>query len=82
MAHFEGRGNKNIAMARRIGAASSLSFTFCLLPLADQAHAEAVLITQLGANKFANLRRETSHEDWEPDHAAQLLSDAKKTFPE
>ena len=82
LTHLEGRGNKNIAMALSIGAASSLSFSFCLLPRADQAHAEAVLIEQIGAIKFANLRRETSQEDWEPDLAEQLLSDAKKIFPE
>ena len=82
LTHLEGRGNKNIAMALSIGAASSLSFSFCLLPRADQAHAEAVLIEQIGAIKFANLRRETSQEDWEPDLAGQLLSDAKKIFPE
>ena len=30
--HFNGTGNRNLALAKRIGAGSSLTFTYCLLP--------------------------------------------------
>ena len=30
--HFDGKGNRNLALARRVGAGPSLTFTYCLLP--------------------------------------------------
>jgi len=61
--HFDGTGNRNLAAARRIGAGSSLTFTYCLLPPAEQADVERILIAALGVAKYANLRREGLYED-------------------
>ena len=61
--HFDGTGNRNLALARRVGARSSLSFIYCLLPTSEQADVERVLIAALGVAKFANLRREGLYED-------------------
>jgi hypothetical protein len=56
--HFDGTGNRNIALARRVGAGSSLTFTYCALPISAQADVERILIAALGVANFANLRRE------------------------
>jgi excinuclease UvrABC nuclease subunit len=61
--HLYGTGNRNIAMARRVGGASSLTFTFCCLPAAEQATVESILIAALGVGNFANLRREGLYEE-------------------
>jgi hypothetical protein len=61
--HLDGTGNRNIAMARRVGGAFSLSFAYCCLPAAEQADVESILIAALGVGKFANLRREGLYED-------------------
>ena len=61
--HLAGRGNKNLAMARRVGAAASLTFTYCVLPAAQQADVERILIASFGVAKYANLRREGLFED-------------------
>ena len=61
--HLNGTGNRNLALARRVGAASSLSFTYCYLPSAEQADVERVLIATLGVAKFANLRHEGLYEE-------------------
>lgn len=61
--HLHGTGNINIALARRLGAGASLSFTYCCLPAAEQANVESLLIAALGAGNFANLRREGLYED-------------------
>ena len=61
--HFDGTGNRNLAAARRIGAGSSLTFTYCLLPPAEQADVERILIAALGVAKYANLRREGLYEE-------------------
>jgi hypothetical protein len=61
--HFKGTGNANIALARRVGASSSLTFTYCCLPPEEQADVERILIAALGVAKFANLRREGLYED-------------------
>jgi GIY-YIG catalytic domain len=63
MSHFNGTGNRNIAMARRVGVGASLSFTYCCLPAAEQQDVERILIAALGAGKFANLRREGLYEE-------------------
>jgi hypothetical protein len=63
--HLAGRGNRNIAHAISVGAASSLSFTYYCMLSSLQGDAEAILIHELGADKYANLRRETLPEDWE-----------------
>jgi hypothetical protein len=76
--HLIERGNQVIAQAMRIGAASSLTFTYCLLPRADQANAEAVFIRELGSAEFANLRRETSDEDWNDSEVIDSLSTLAK----
>lgn len=62
-AHVAGRGNRNLALARRLGAAGSLTFTYCVLPAAEQADVERLLIASLGVAKFANLRREGLYEE-------------------
>jgi hypothetical protein len=61
--HLNGTGSRNVAMARRVGAASSLSFIYCCLPASIQAEVESVLIAALGVAQFANLRRETLYEE-------------------
>lgn len=61
--HLDGSGNKNLALAMRIGASRSLTFTYCCLPATDQADVERLLIAALGVAKFANLRREGLYED-------------------
>jgi hypothetical protein len=47
----------------RIGASSSLTFTYCLLPPTEQADVERLLIAALGVAKYANLRREGLYEE-------------------
>jgi hypothetical protein len=61
--HLDGSGNRNIALAKRIGALQSLSFTFCCLPSSAQADVERVLIASLGVAKFASLRHEGLYEE-------------------
>jgi hypothetical protein len=61
--HLLGTGNRNVALARRIGAAKSISFTYCLIPRSEQADVERVLIAALGVAKFANLRHEGLYEE-------------------
>jgi len=61
--HFDGTGNRNLAFARRIGARSSLTFTYCLLPSSEQADVERLLIAALGVAEYANLRREGLYEE-------------------
>jgi hypothetical protein len=61
--HFDGTGNRNLALARRIGASKSLTFTYCLLPSREQADVERLLIAALGVAEFANLRREGLYEE-------------------
>jgi hypothetical protein len=61
--HLVGSGNKNIALASRVGAAQSLTFTYCCLPPSEQADVERMLIAVLGVAKFANLRREGLYEE-------------------
>jgi hypothetical protein len=61
--HFDGTGNRNLALAMRIGASSSLTFTYCLLPPTEQADVERLLIAALGVAKYANLRREGLYEE-------------------
>lgn len=63
LSHLHGSGNRNIAIAGRLGAGSSLTFTYCCLPAAEQADVERVLIAALGVGKFANLRREGLYEE-------------------
>jgi len=63
MAHVTGVGNQNLALAKRIGASGSLSFSY-LAGVPSPEQAEAVLIRTLGVSKFANLRRETDPADW------------------
>ena len=62
LSHLNGTGNRNIAMARRVGAEASLSFTYCCLPAAEQQDVERILIAALGVGKFANLRFEGFYE--------------------
>ena len=62
-AHVTGSGNRNIALARRVGAGSSLSFTYCCLPKVEQRQVESLLIAALGVGKFANLRHEGLYEE-------------------
>lgn len=61
--HLVGSGNRNIALAMRLGAAQSLTFTYCCLPKGEQADIERLLIAALGVAKFANLRREGLYEE-------------------
>lgn len=60
--HFDGTGNRNLALARRIGAGTSLTFTYCVLPPGEQADIERILIAALGVARLANLRREGLYE--------------------
>ena len=60
--HFDGTGNRNLALARKIGARQSLTFTYCVLPAMEQANVERLLIAALGVARFANLRREGLYE--------------------
>ena len=60
--HLNGRGNRNLALARRVGASGSLRFEYDCLISVNQV--EAQLIRNLGVDKFANLRRETDPADW------------------
>ena len=59
---IDGDGNRNLAMARKVGGAS-LTFTYCVLPATEQADVERILIAALGVANFANLRREGLYED-------------------
>jgi len=61
--HLDGSGNKNVALAARIGASRSLTFTYCCLPVTNQVEVENLLIAALGVAKFANLRREGLYEE-------------------
>lgn len=61
--HLHGSGNRNIARAVRVGAATSLSFCYCVTLQSVQRDAEAYLIAELGAAQYANLRRESLPED-------------------
>ena len=61
--HFDGTGNRNLALARRIGAGSSLTSPYCVLPPTEQADVERLLIAALGVAKYANLRREGLYEE-------------------
>ena len=61
--HLVGSGNKNLALARGVGAATSLMFTYCVLPCSSQADVERLLIAALGVANFANLRREGLYEE-------------------
>ena len=61
--HANGTGNANIALAQRVGASSSLTFTYCCLPAEAQADVERILIAALGVAQFANLRHEGLYED-------------------
>ena len=63
MAHVTGRGNRNLALARHVGASGSLTFSY-LCGVASVEQAEAQLIRTLGVARFANLRRETDPADW------------------
>lgn len=58
LSHFNATGNKNLALAKKIGAAQSLTFTYCCLPTDAQADVERLLIAALGVAAFANLRHE------------------------
>lgn len=60
--HLKGDGNKNIALAKRVGAAGGLTFTYCCLPKSEQVDVERFLIATLGVAQFANLRREGLYE--------------------
>ena len=61
--HLHGSGNKNLALAMRVGASRSLTFSYCCLAREDQADVERLLIAALGVAKFANLRREGLYEE-------------------
>jgi hypothetical protein len=61
--YLDGTRNRNIALARRVGAGASLSFSYCLLPRTVQGEIESLLIAALGVARFANLRREGLVED-------------------
>lgn len=63
LSHFNGTGNKNLALAKRIGASRSLTFTYCCLPATVQADVERLLIAALGVAAFANLRHEGLYEE-------------------
>lgn len=63
MAHVTGRGNRNLTLARHVGAAGSLTFSF-LSGIVSVEQAEAQLIQALGVTQFANLRKETDPADW------------------
>ena len=63
MAHLTGRGNRNLALAIRVGASSSLSFSY-LGGIGSVEQAEAQLIRVLGVSRFANLRKESDPADW------------------
>lgn len=62
LSHFSGTGNKNLALAKKVGGASSLTFTYCCLPVDAQADVERLLIAELGVANFANLRHEGLYE--------------------
>jgi GIY-YIG catalytic domain len=61
--HLKGTGNKNIALARRVGAAESLTFSYCPLPATATREVEAHLIAEMGVTKYANLRHEGLFEE-------------------
>jgi hypothetical protein len=78
-AHSRGAGNKNIAMARDIGALDSLTFRFCVLSGNQARQVEGLLIEALGGDKYANLRRERIPDDptgWEARLSERIQSNA------
>lgn len=77
--HWSRRGNQNIAMAMKIGAGSSLTFKFWELTGFQANQAEGILIRELGAINYANLRKEKITDDpqgWEC--AINIAKDAKR----
>jgi hypothetical protein len=63
LTHLRGKGNRNIAFGRRVGAAASLDFTYCCLRPEEQADVERILIASFGVATLANLRREGTFEE-------------------
>lgn len=63
LAHWNGRGNHNVKLARRMSEVrQSLTFTYSVIPKSNVAEIEGVLIAALGTAKVANLRREGLYE--------------------
>ncbi|MEW6290750.1 MAG: hypothetical protein AB1545_12950 [Thermodesulfobacteriota bacterium] len=79
--HHSGVGNQNIALAMRIGAASSLTFKYWEFAKAQTHQMEGMLIQELGVADYANLRRERIPSD--PDGWECVLKVAKdaRTLP-
>lgn len=63
-AHLNERGNANVKLARRIReVAETLTFTYVVIPQANQREVESALIALLGSATRANMRREGMYED-------------------
>ena len=79
--HHRGSGNRNVAMAMRIGAGSSLTFRYCLLPKSEARQVEGILIQELGAAKYANLRREQIPDDPEGWESGVMITKSARQLP-
>ena len=63
LAHLNSTGNQNVKLARNIKEVRpTLTFTYAVLPKANQSEVEGVLIASLGVAKLANMRREGLYE--------------------
>jgi hypothetical protein len=63
-------------MAMRIGAGSSLTFRYCLLPKSKACQVEAILIKELSVDEYANLRREKVPDD--PEGWESIIKSARQ----
>jgi predicted GIY-YIG superfamily endonuclease len=64
LAHLNGTGNQNVKLATKIREVRmTLTFTYAVLPKANQAEVEAVLIASLNVAQLANMRREGLYEE-------------------
>jgi len=79
--HHSGSGNRNVAMAMRIGAGSSLTFRYCLLSKSEASLVEGVLIQELGAAEYANLRREQIPDDPEGWESGVMIAKSAMRLP-
>lgn len=64
IAHLNNTGSQNVRLARKIKEVRhTLTFTYTVLPKANVAEIEGVLIASLGTAKVANMRREGLYEE-------------------
>lgn len=64
LAHLTGTGSGNVKLALKIKeVGASLTFTYALIPRANQREVESYLIAALGTAKLGNMRREGLYEE-------------------